>query len=96
MREIGERNRNLARACMCRGGARRKDDTVPPRFTKPLTTGATEGQAIDPQAFGAALDHHCTLRGWTADGVPSRERLLRPGLDEPAAVLRGDGGERRT
>lgn len=83
----GERNWNLARAFSCREGVRREHDAVPPRFTRPLPTGATEGRAIDPQAFAAALDAYYGLRGWTADGVPSREKLLSLGLPEAAAAL---------
>ena len=89
MMEIGERNWNLARAFSCREGVRRSDDALPPRFTRPLPTGATEGKAIEPAAFNQALDHYYRLRGWTADGVPSAERLRRLGLDEAAAALAG-------
>jgi aldehyde:ferredoxin oxidoreductase len=92
MMEIGERNWNLARAFSCREGVRRSDDALPPRFTRPLPTGATEGKAIEPAAFNQALDHYYRLRGWTADGVPSAERLRRLGLDEAAAALAGAAG----
>ena len=88
----GERNWNLARSFSCREGVRRKDDAVPPRFTRPLPTGATEGRAVDLDVFAAALDHYYTLRGWTRDGVPSREKLLGLGLDQAAHALHGPRG----
>ncbi len=83
----GERNWNLARAFSCREGARRQDDALPPRFARPLPTGATEGRSIDPAAFSDAMDHYYDFRGWTRDAVPSREKLLGLGLDEAAAAL---------
>lgn len=83
----GERNWNLARAFSCREGVRREHDALPPRFTRPLPSGATEGRAIDPSAFGAAMDHYYAFRGWTRDGVPTQEKLLSLGLEQAAAVL---------
>jgi aldehyde:ferredoxin oxidoreductase len=83
----GERAWNMARAFTCREGGRREDDALPPRFARPLPTGATEGKAIDPGAFARAMDQYYALRGWTPAGVPSTERLRRLGFDDVAAAL---------
>jgi aldehyde:ferredoxin oxidoreductase len=85
----GERNWNLARAFSVREGCRRRDDAVPPRFTRPLPSGATAGRAIDPEAFARALDEYYDRRGWTRDGVPRRETLGGLGLHDAARQLHG-------
>ncbi|MBI4590211.1 MAG: aldehyde ferredoxin oxidoreductase family protein [Candidatus Rokubacteria bacterium] len=87
--KIGERNWNLARSFSVREGCRRTDDAVPLRFTKPLPSGTTQGKAIDPQAFARALDAYYDRRGWTRDGVPTRETLEGLELDDAARQLHG-------
>lgn len=84
---VGERNWNLARTFSVREGCRRRDDAVPPRFTKPLPSGTTLGKAINPGAFARALDHYYDRRGWTRDGVPKRETLEALDLRDAAAQL---------
>jgi aldehyde:ferredoxin oxidoreductase len=81
---IGERIVNLERMYNIRHGMDRKDDALPERFTKePLTIyeeqdGALTGREIrtgllvnlDPM-----LDDYYSLRGWTTDGIPTKQKL---------------------
>jgi aldehyde:ferredoxin oxidoreductase len=40
-----------------------------------------------PEELGAMLDAYYALRGWDADGVPTRERLTDLALDAVPGVL---------
>jgi aldehyde:ferredoxin oxidoreductase len=37
------------------------------------------------------LDQYYTLRGWTRDGVPTKERLMALGLEEVIDTMAADG-----
>ena len=84
---VAERANNLARAFNVREGIRRRDDILPKRFTEPLPEGASQGEAIPLDNFDCALDELYELLGWTADGIPTQEKLLQLGLDEAAKEL---------
>jgi aldehyde:ferredoxin oxidoreductase len=74
--QVGERLFNLERAFNVREGLGRKDDTLPPRMrTEPLHTidAPGEGQIVREQ--DAFLDNYYSLRGWTKEGVPTKETL---------------------
>jgi len=72
----GERIWNLTRAFNVREGASRPDDRLPSRFTEePLPSGPASGQRVTPAMLGTMLDKYYTLRGWTPDGVPTREKM---------------------
>jgi aldehyde:ferredoxin oxidoreductase len=75
---IGERIFNLQRAFNNRLGIRRSDDTLPKRVLTSTEGGPNEGFVpnLDEQ-----LDEYYRLRGWEADGKPSKARLQELGLD---------------
>ncbi len=87
--EISERAVNLARAFNVREGIRRGDDRLPERFSEPLPEGGSAGESIEPDKFATALDELYAQLGWTADGIPSQEKLESLGLGHIAQALSG-------
>lgn len=77
---IGERIFNLKRMFSVRRGTSRKDDTLPFRvLTHKLTEGGTRGHLPH---LGLMLNEYYTHRGWSEEGIPTRERLTKLGLKE--------------
>ncbi|MFQ5903075.1 MAG: aldehyde ferredoxin oxidoreductase family protein [Candidatus Binatia bacterium] len=84
---IGERIWNLERAFNVREGVRRSQDVLPYRVMyEPVPEGMHKGMHCPPEELDAMLDAYYALRGWTAEGVPTREKLQALGL----ASLTGD------
>ncbi len=78
---IGERIWNLSRIFNVREGFRRKDDYPPPAlFDRPLPEGPAAGKNFTREEYDAALSEYYRLRGWTEDGVPTKEKLAALGL----------------
>jgi aldehyde:ferredoxin oxidoreductase len=76
----GERITNLKRMFCVRRGISGKDDTLPARvLTQKLASGGTRGNLFD---LPAMLKEYYTVRGWGADGIPTREKLKELGLEE--------------
>ncbi|MEF8840316.1 MAG: aldehyde ferredoxin oxidoreductase C-terminal domain-containing protein [Haloarculaceae archaeon] len=69
LRVTGERIWNLVRLFNVREGFDRTDDTLPAG----LDTGGED--ALDPETFEETLERYYAVRGWGADGRPSRGRL---------------------
>jgi aldehyde:ferredoxin oxidoreductase len=101
--EIGERIVNLERLYNVRAGFSRANDALPPRLTRERlvvcasetdpTTGMTrlgaplrEAQLFD---FDAMLDRYYRLRGWDANGRPTRAALARLDLSAEGAEIVG-------
>ena len=75
---IGERIWNLQKLFNIERGFGRSDDTLPARLlNEPLQEGAPAGQVWRRDEM---LDEYYTLRGWDADGTPTREKLEELGL----------------
>ncbi len=80
---IGARIWNLGRLLNLREGLRRQDDRLPERILSvPHPDGVAAGKVLGAGAFRAALDEYYRLRGWDAEGVPTRDTLSRLSLDE--------------
>ncbi len=76
---MGERVFNLERMFNVRLGFSRKDDSLPPRLTdEPHPEGIGEGNVVPLQIM---LDEYYALRGWTADGIPTPEKLRELGIE---------------
>jgi aldehyde:ferredoxin oxidoreductase len=76
--QAGERVYNLERMFLVRAGFTRADDTLPKRMLEePLPAGPAQGQVVE---LDAMLDEFYALRGWDANGIPTRERLEALGL----------------
>ena len=78
---VGERIMNMERAFIAREGFGRAQDTLPPRMLNEnlIVDGVpVEGARVrDLQGF---LDRYYALRGWTADGAPTAEKLCQLGI----------------
>jgi aldehyde:ferredoxin oxidoreductase len=68
--EIGQRNRNLARALNVRRGMRRKDER-PPEDHWAVRNEETEQKL---------LSDYYAYRGWNEEGIPTKETLVKLGL----------------
>lgn len=77
----GERIWNLSRLFNVREGFRRSDDTLPPKMTRPLKGGVTDGRYIPPSEFNRMLEDYYRIRGWNENGVPKPEAIERLGFD---------------
>jgi aldehyde:ferredoxin oxidoreductase len=81
LERVGERVINLERLFNVREGVRRRDDALPWRVMhEPIPDGPSAGAYCPPGELDAMLDRYYALRGWDADGVPTRERLSALGL----------------
>jgi aldehyde:ferredoxin oxidoreductase len=82
LERIGERICNLERLFNCREGISRKDDTLPWRVQhEPIPDGPSKGMHCPPEELSRMLDEYYDLRGWTRDGIPTRDRLSVLGLE---------------
>ncbi len=80
MLTVGERIYNLKRMFNVRLGVSRKDDTLPPRL---LVHRFEEGGAAGRlPPLGRMLADYYQARGWTAEGIPTLEKLAELGLEE--------------
>jgi len=76
--KIGERTWNLERLWNLKAGLTRADDSLPQRLLKEAhKEGPSAGVTVNLDAMLPVYYEH---RGWTADGVPTSERLTELGL----------------
>ena len=89
MTQDGERIENLARLFNIREGkGTRKFDTLPWKIMNfPVPDeGPAKGMYVSEEEFQLGLDDYYSVRGWTADGVPTTEKLKALGLDNLAYI----------
>lgn len=87
----GERQVQVGRAFNIREGFSRKDDTLPERFLKELTSDEpARGLRVDLEHPGM-LDEYYDYRGCNRQGIPTRSRLEEVGLCEIANDLSKHG-----
>jgi aldehyde:ferredoxin oxidoreductase len=79
--EIGRRNRTLVRALNVRRGLRRKDEKPP----------EDHWEIRDPEMENKVLDAYYEFKGWTPEGVPTKETLDKLGLDDVSEDFRQRG-----
>jgi len=78
MLRAGERIWNLERLFNQRAGLSRKDDTLPKRLlAEPMPAGPAKGKTVP---LGKMLPEYYRLRGWDAEGRPTRTKLASLGL----------------
>ncbi|MEM2047577.1 MAG: aldehyde ferredoxin oxidoreductase C-terminal domain-containing protein, partial [Candidatus Jordarchaeales archaeon] len=81
--KASERIFNLTRMISVRRGVSRKDDYPPKRvFNEPLPSGPFKGVKLDAESYERMLDTYYELRGWSRDGIPTREKLEELGILE--------------
>ncbi len=79
--KAGERIFNLQRMIGVRRGISRKDDMLPPRILTHRRGGRSEAAENLPP-LGEMLNEYYLYRGWSEEGIPTRDRLLKLGLVE--------------
>jgi len=78
---IGERIYNLERLISLRRGLSRKDDSLPWRtMNEPIPDGPAKGRFCPKPDLDLMLDEYYKLRGWSNNGIPTKEKLLQLGL----------------
>jgi aldehyde:ferredoxin oxidoreductase len=78
MLAAGERIWNLERLFNFEAGLSGADDTLPPRMlSEPIPEGPMAGKVC---RLDEMLPEYYELRGWTADGTPTEEKLVQLGL----------------
>ena len=82
---VGERIYNMKRAYNVLLGVKAERDVVAPRILENLRPGKpiSEGRKL----FLAMRKEYYQARGWDADGIPTREKLLSLGLEEAAEKI---------
>jgi len=75
--EIGERSLTLARLFNIREGFSEEDDRLPPQVTKPHVSGVLSKVRLDASDLAVQIRAYYADRGWSEQGVPLPETLLR-------------------
>jgi aldehyde:ferredoxin oxidoreductase len=76
--KVGERTWNLERLFNLKAGLGRADDTLPRRLLEDAhRSGPSAGVVVD---LDAMLPVYYRERGWSAEGIPTREKLAELGL----------------
>lgn len=82
--KISERVFNLSRVFWAREveGFGRSWDQPPARFLEEeVPSGPTKGKKLSQEMVDALLDDYYGLRGWNANGIPTKEKLIELGLE---------------
>ncbi|MFW9995077.1 MAG: aldehyde ferredoxin oxidoreductase family protein [Candidatus Odinarchaeota archaeon] len=75
--KAGERIYNLEKLFNLREGAKREDDLLPPRiYLDPIPDGYAKGSVVSREGYDLMLDDYYECRGWTKEGVPTKEKLV--------------------
>jgi aldehyde:ferredoxin oxidoreductase len=62
-------------------GFGREWDYPPPRwYTDPVQTGPTKGKLVTKEDVDRLLDMYYEQRGWSDNGIPTRQKLDQLGL----------------
>ena len=77
--KIGERITNVERAFNIREGMGRKDDILPKVFLTEQQ-GPWGPTGISEEKFQAMLDEYYQFKGWSKEGIPSKQKLNELGL----------------
>lgn len=76
--KAGERGYNLERLVNIRQGLKMSDDTLPKRLTNELQRAGEPDSRVLLQSM---LKEYYKVRGWNADGTPSKKKLKQLGLE---------------
>lgn len=79
--KTGERVFNLKRLFNIQRGISRKDDLLPARIMTHKKGGKSEAAEHVP-SLGRMLGDYYSYRGWSEDGIPTREKLIELGLSD--------------
>jgi len=85
MREAGERIWNLEKAFNVREGWKEIDDYPAPRIMKePIKGGIAKGHLVTEEEFRLMHKAYFKERGWSSEGIPTKDKLQSLGLDRIA------------
>ena len=95
MRQAGERINNVARLFNIREGLGRKDDTLPYKVMHlPVPDeGPSKGAYVTQKELNFLLDDYYETRGWTKDGIPTKEKLKELGMEDLIHIVEGRIGK---
>ncbi|MGA3111099.1 MAG: aldehyde ferredoxin oxidoreductase family protein [Candidatus Bathyarchaeia archaeon] len=87
----GERINTLARLINIREGLSRKDDTLPWKvMNQPISDdGPAKGSVVTQKELDLLLDDYYLARGWTLEGVPTKDLLAKLGLEDLSGIIEG-------
>jgi aldehyde:ferredoxin oxidoreductase len=87
--EIGERVWSLQRMFIQREtGALREHDIPPSIYFQPQPLEPLKGEKLEHDSYNRALDEYYEIRGWTKEGAPTSETLVKLKLDkEPTKLI---------
>jgi len=81
--ECGERIWNLIRLFNLREGHDPVNDKLPKRlFKDPFTKGPAKGVLLSNKEFQKSLKEYYKIRGWNENGIPTKEKLSKLGLEK--------------
>ena len=89
LKKAGERIQNVARLFNLREGLGRKDDNLPYKVMHdPIPDeGPSKGAFVTQEELDLLLDDYYESRGWTKEGVPTREKLKELGMDDLMYII---------
>ena len=89
LKKAGERINNVARLFNIREGLNRKDDTLPWKVMNvPITDeGPSKGAYVTQEELDLLLDDYYEVRGWTKEGVPTKEKLKELDMDDLLSII---------
>jgi aldehyde:ferredoxin oxidoreductase len=91
LRLAGERINNLGRLVNIREGFSRKDDTLPYKIMNvPIPDeGVSKGAHVTQEELDLLLDDYYETRGWTEDGIITKQKLNELGMEDLADIVGG-------
>jgi aldehyde:ferredoxin oxidoreductase len=91
LKKCGERIQNVAKLFNIREGLDRKDDTLPYMVMHvPIPdAGPSKGAFVSQAELDLLLDDYYESRGWTKEGIPTREKLRELGLEDLMSIVEG-------
>jgi len=97
MKRSGERINNVARLFNVREGLGRKDDNLPYKVMhQPVPDeGPSKGAYVTQEELDLLLDDYYEARGWTKEGIPTKEKLKELGMDDLIDVIEEKGRTRK-
>jgi len=98
LRLAGERINNVARLFNIREGLGRKDDTLPYKVMHlPVPDeGPSKGAYVTQKELDFLLDDYYQSRGWTKEGIPTKEKLKELGMNELIPIVETKTGKPAT
>jgi aldehyde:ferredoxin oxidoreductase len=94
LKKAGERIQNVARLFNIREGLGRKDDNLPYKVMhEPIQDeGPSKGAFVTQAELDLLLDDYYESRGWTKEGIPTKEKLKELGMEDLMHIVEHKDG----